>query len=260
MVAVRLCTLNGCPVKIIRLAIIRVSIDVIGTGNPEKKPSMLFGLFQHEHKVSVQHYKIQRDTEYGEPVRSKDPLILCVGPRRLKVNPVYSQHTRGGGKGVNNVHKFDRFLRHGSASVATIYGPICFGRQSCALLRECDGDENALRLVATGSFMSSDTTRIIAKRIILTGHPFKVHKRTATIRYMFFSPDDVSYFAPVQLTTKYGRTGHIRESLGTHGYFKAHFDGPISQMDTVCMPLYKRVYPKWALPWKQDRSSEAMEE
>lgn len=99
-------------------------------------------------------------------------------------------------------------------------------------------------LVATGSFMSSDPTRIIAKRIVLTGHPYKVHKKTATIRYMFFNRDDVAYFQSVELHTKYGRTGHIKEALGTHGYFKAHFDGPIQQMDTVCMNLYKRQFPK----------------
>lgn len=38
-----------------------------------------------------------------------------------------------------------------------------------------------------GTFMNPDTTRVIAKRIILTGHPFKVHKKTATVRYMFFN-------------------------------------------------------------------------
>jgi pre-rRNA-processing protein TSR1 len=66
----------------------------------------------------------------------QDPLILCVGPRRLRVNPVYSQHTRGGGKGANNVHKFERYLRHGDTHVATTYGPIIFGSQPCMLLKE----------------------------------------------------------------------------------------------------------------------------
>ncbi|KZT43504.1 ribosome biogenesis protein tsr1 [Sistotremastrum suecicum HHB10207 ss-3] len=220
-------------------------------------PFVLFGLFKHEHKNTVLHFKIQRDTEYEEPVRSKDPMILCVGPRRLRVNPIYSQHTRGGGKGVNNVHKFERYLRPSVASVATVFGPIVMGKQPCILLKETD-DLSAPQLVATGTFLNPDTTRIIAKRIVLTGHPFKVHKRTATIRYMFFNLDDVAYYKPIQLHTKHGRTGHIKESLGTHGYYKAHFDGPITQMDTVCLTLYKRVFPKWSQLWKPE-TPDAME-
>ncbi len=49
----------------------------------------------------------------------------------------------------------------------------------------------------------------------------QVHKRIATIRYMFFNRDDIEYFAPIELHTKFGRTGHVKEALGTHGYFKA---------------------------------------
>ncbi|TFK25178.1 ribosome biogenesis protein tsr1 [Coprinopsis marcescibilis] len=217
-------------------------------------PLTLFSLLQHEHKSTVLNFTVQRNTEFHGSVRSKDPLILCVGPRRLQVNPIYSQHTRGGGKGTNNVHKFERYLRPSSTSVATVYGPVTYGNQSCTLLKQLN-DSQAPQLVAYGSFLNTDTTRVIAKRIVLSGHPFRVHKKIATIRYMFFNPDDIQYFKPIQLHTKHGRVGHIKESLGTHGYFKAYFDGPINQMDTICMSLYKRVYPKWAQPFQESIES-----
>ncbi|KAG8685246.1 hypothetical protein FRC08_013226, partial [Ceratobasidium sp. 394] len=230
------------------MCIAGVPRDGLGTFGPGH-PIVLFTLLQHEHKASVLNFTVQRNTEYDGSVRSKDPMILCVGPRRFRTRPIYSQHTRGGGKGVNNVHKFERYLRHGDTSVASVYGPIVFGKQPCTLLRETD-DPQGPELVASGTSLNTDAQRITAKRIILTGHPFKVHKKTATVRYMFFNPEDVRYFAPIQLHTKHGRTGHIRESLGTHGYFKAHFDGPLTQMDTVCMSLYKRIYPRWSEPFK----------
>ncbi|KAL1746445.1 hypothetical protein HDZ31DRAFT_81238 [Schizophyllum fasciatum] len=224
-----------------------------------RTPLTIFGLLQYEHKKTVLNFSVQRNTEYDGSVRSKDPLILCVGPRRLRVNPIYSQLTRGGGKGTNNVHKFERYLRHGTTTVATVYGPVTFGAQPCLLLRET-ADPQAPHLVAAGTFTNTDTTRVVAKRIILSGHPFKVHKKTATVRYMFFNAEDIRYFKPIQLHTKYGRVGHIKESLGTHGYFKAYFDGPVTQMDTVCMSLYKRVFPRWATLYKPEQGTATIED
>lgn len=195
-------------------------------------PFVVFGLLKHEHKYSVMHFTVQRNTEYDGMVRSKDPLVVQLGFRRFLINPIFSQHTvRNGGKGSNNVHKFERFLRHGiNHTIATAYLPITFGNVPAVLLRVPSSESTinpsaawndpSVHLVGTGSLLSSDPTRITAKRIILTGHPFKVHKKTATIRYMFFNQPDIEYYKPVQLRTKSGRTGYIKESLGTHGYFK----------------------------------------
>jgi pre-rRNA-processing protein TSR1 len=72
-----------------------------------------------------------------------------------------------------------------------------------------------------------------------------VHKTKAVVRFMFHNPDDVRWFRPVELWTRGGRRGRIREPIGTHGSMKCIFDGHLKQQDAVLMSLYKRVYPKW---------------
>ena len=241
------------------------AIRVRGHAEVDKKrddvPFVLFGLLRHEHKKSVVNFTVTRNTEYDAPVKSKDPLLVCLGFRRYMAQPVYSQHVRNVGRRGNQVYKWERFLPHGiGAAVGSIYAPVTFGGANVpvVLLRmRAEGHEfgyddlgvsaeQSPHLVGAGSVLDVAPTRIITKRVVLSGHPYKLHKRTATIRFMFFNADDVRYFQPITLHTKMGRTGHIKESLGTHGYFKAHFDGPLSQMDTVLMSLYKRVYPRWA--------------
>ena len=62
---------------------------------------------------------------------------------------------------------------------------------------------------------------------------------------IFFS-FSIQWFKPAGLTTKHGLQGNIIESVGDHGTMKCLFNAPIKQHDTVCLPLYKRIYPKYA--------------
>lgn len=43
-----------------------------------KVPLIVHGLLQHEHKQSVLHFAVQRNTEYEEPVRAKVSFVHCM--------------------------------------------------------------------------------------------------------------------------------------------------------------------------------------
>lgn len=235
----------------------RIYIDLSENGGAvfEKLQSLqntvlsVFSLLPHEHKQTVANFSIQRWEDYEAPVPSKEPMIVQYGIRRYEIEPMFS----GATVTPNNVHKFDRFLHHNSLSVATCIAPVDF-TQSPAIFFKMNSengnpDLNGIEFLGHGSFISADHTRVLAKRIVLTGSPFKFHKNVVTIRYMFFNSEDVEWFKSIPLFTNSGRSGFIKESLGTHGYFKATFDTKLSAQDVVGMSLYTRMWPEVSKPW-----------
>ena len=100
--------------------------------------------------------------------------------------------------------------------------------------------------MAYGSMLGADADRIVLKLIVLTGYRTRVHKRHATVKYIFYNPEDVRWFMPAGISTKHGLQGNIVQSVGNHGVMKCLLNAPIKQHDTVCLPLYKRVFPKFA--------------
>ncbi|XP_050491835.1 pre-rRNA-processing protein TSR1 homolog isoform X2 [Bombus huntii] len=138
---------------------------------------------------------------------------------------------------------YERYFRPENTVVASMYAPIIF--PPCPVLCYVQKLNKSLELIATGSVLSANPDRIVVKRVVLSGHAYKVHKRSAVIRFMFFHREDINWFKPVELRTKYGRRGHIKEPLGTHGHMKCVFNGQLKSQDTILMNLYKRVFPKW---------------
>ncbi|GMH91552.1 hypothetical protein TrVE_jg5526 [Triparma verrucosa] len=215
----------------------------------------LCSLLPHENKMSVLHFNICQtlkcetsdDSGVDNPVKSKDVLTFQVGWRTWQSKPIFSQNNLNSDK-----HKFERFLTPGAYMACSAYGPVTYGPCPVLIWREPRPGQKMRQLVAVGSVMNADADRVVIKRIILTGYPVRVHKRTATVKYMFYNPEDVKWFKPAGLTTKHGLQGNIMESIGTHGAMKCLFNQPIKQHDTVCLILYKRIYPKY------EGSSEAL--
>lgn len=201
--------------------------------------SSMFSLLKHEHKQAVCNLNITLSSDLEDPIKSKEELIVQIGHRRLAINPIFS----AGGVTPNDVHKFDRFLHPGRTAVATFIGPLTWGSIPCLVFRK---QNEQLEHIGTATTLPPSSSRIITKRVILTGHPYKIHKKLVTIRYMFFNREDVEWFKALPLWTKRGRQGFIKEPLGTHGYFKATFDGAgkVNGMDAIGVSLYKRVWPR----------------
>ena len=208
----------------------------------------VYGLLLHEHKNAVVNFSLQRWEEYDKPVPSKEPIVVQYGIRRYTIQPLYSADSNN----PNNVHKFERFLHPDVLSVATCIAPVDFTQSPAIFFKPSSTDPKGIELIGHGTFLNADHTRILAKRAILTGHPFRFHKNVVTIRYMFFRAEDVEWFKSIPLFTKTGRSGFIKESLGTHGYFKATFDTKLSAQDAVAMSLYKRMWPRTSLPWSPE--------
>mmetsp|Transcript_31592 Transcript_31592/g.46303 ORF Transcript_31592/g.46303 Transcript_31592/m.46303 type:complete len:923 (-) Transcript_31592:762-3530(-) len=148
-------------------------------------------LLPHENKVSVMHAGLSQtpncEMPPSDPIKSKDVLTIRCGWRTWRCRPVFSQNNLNSDK-----HKFERYMpTDGAHFAASFFGPVTYAPCPVLVFREAGPERNARQLVAVGSVLGADAERIVVKRIILTGFPVRVHKRHATVKYMFYNPDDV---------------------------------------------------------------------
>ena len=147
-------------------------------------------LLPHENKVSVLHMNLSQTTQCDFenndlPVKSKDVILLRCGWRKWEARPIFSQNNLNCDK-----HKFERFMpTNGAFFSSAVLGPVTY--TPCPVLLFRKNDDKKSQFVALGSIFNADADRIVVKRIILTGYPTRVHKRHATVKYMFYNPDDV---------------------------------------------------------------------
>ena len=216
-----------------------------GQEGAARGPLVLFCLWQHEHKVSVSHCSMLRQAEWQQPVKAKERMEFHCAFRRFVASPIYSSHPPQQPRAL-----VDRFFHPERFTTVSFYSRILFPPAPVLMFlppsaSSSPSSSSAINpIVASGSLSSIDPDRLQLKRIVLTGSPVSCHGRQAIVRHMFFNPADVDWFKPVELRSKRGLVGHIRQSHGLKGGMDCSFDGRLQQSDVVCMMLYKRQFCK----------------
>ena len=171
----------------------------------ECRPLVASALYAFEQKVSVGHFVVSRGSVgFGDtdPAKSGDLIAVHCGFRRFQSRAIYSQNNMHSDK-----HKHERFMGVGGHYVVSAYAPVMFGPAPVLVFRQPGRDRRALLgaplgsdrssarltarsrqvifnascLLATGTLLTTDPDRIILKRVVLTGVPYKISKKTAVV-------------------------------------------------------------------------------
>lgn len=197
----------------------------------------IYGLLKGEDKNSICDFFFEKWEGFEEPISSDENLIVQYGFRREIIQPMFNTLLNQKEK----IYKYLPFFDQNKSSVLSTISPVIFN-QSPAIFFKTDAN-NQIIFVGKGEFLKCNHSKFITNRIVLTGYPYKIYKKIVVVRYMFFNSDDVNSFKSIPLITNTGKLGFIKESLGTHGYFKATFNKKIFQSDIIMIELHKRVWP-----------------
>jgi hypothetical protein len=129
------------------------------------QPVIISSLLPHERKLSVLHFRLERYGDSEIEFKSKSPVSLHYGFRRISCNPILSEDSTG------DKFKYLRSAISGTSFIASIFGPVSFLPSNVLVYKET---MEGASLVALGSLQSFDPSRLIIKRILLTGYPLKV--------------------------------------------------------------------------------------
>ncbi len=86
-------------------------------------PVTLFSLLRHEQKRTAVNFLFNLSSDYPNAIKAKEELIIQCGPRRLTINPLFSQ----GGNTPNDVHKVLPIPPSRAVSRRNLYGASDLG-------------------------------------------------------------------------------------------------------------------------------------
>lgn len=189
---------------------------------------VMFGYYEFEDFKTIHNYSFQGKCKTGEK------LLVDLGYKIIEVTPTLTKLNN------NNLHKREESLDTG---VISFIAPLSFDLHKILIFESNLLKETSIRTFKMVGMNLGIKDRKLYDEIVLQGLPIKIHKRSCTVKRMFYSKEEVLYFKEIGLYTKNGRShGFIKKPLGVHGAFKAYFSHPIASNDKIYMSLYKRAF------------------
>ncbi|KAI3652027.1 hypothetical protein MP228_003330 [Amoeboaphelidium protococcarum] len=254
------------PGRRVRLYLENVPVDEFQQIMEKNFIKAVFGLLPYEHEQSVMNFSLQRqksariacDKPNGKKIdfdidptaelieqltrmpilKSKDELLMMVGPRVYQGRPVFSQMvpqdlqslktSRGGGrKTATYKSKQVKYVAAGQQVVASVIAPITIGSKCPVLYMKQsttggeDDQDSAPIIVGRGTSLRPHPDRLVIKRKTLVGYPTHIapsrKSKKAVVKFMFHNRKDVQHYAHLPLRTQMGRHGNfIRSDNGLH--------------------------------------------
>ena len=156
-------------------------------GRPIGLPVVCSALLPHEEKLTVMHGSIQRSsTWYPQTVKSRDLLVAHMGFRHFLIHPLFAD------VGLKcDKSKYIKYLPPTGFYNCSFYAPMSYRPCPLLLFKPRRSMEEELALVGIGQLTKAATDDIVLKKVVLTGTPFKVKRKLATVRHMFLDPKDI---------------------------------------------------------------------
>ena len=220
-----------------RIVLEKVPYEFAATFDP-RFPVIIGGLAPTEDRFGFVQVRIKRHRWHKKILKTNDPLIFSLGWRRFQTLPVYS---------ISDSRTRNRMLKYTPEHMhcfGTFYGPLIAPNTGFCCVQSFSNNNPGFRIAATGVVLNVDENTEIAKKLKLTGTPYKIFRNTAFIRDMFGTSLEIAKFEGASIRTVSGIRGQIKRALSKpEGYFRATFEDKVLMSDIVFLRAWYPVKP-----------------